>query len=498
MPAAAIRVPLARTRLQRLDDERLAELAGTGDERAFEVLYDRHHRALLGFCRHLLGSRDEAEDALQQTFLRAHRALLVHGPPEDLRPWLFTIARNRCKTLLAARRQDAPGDDEVEPSTEGLGSDVERRADLRALLADLGRLPEDQRSALVLAELADMPHTEIAAVIGVPVGKVKALVHQARNRLIAEREARETPCEEIREQLATASGGALRRGPLRRHLRGCEPCRAYRARVAEQRSALGLLLPALPSAGLKDAILGAAAGGGGGAAAAAGGGAAAAGSGLLSGAGGSVVAKLAVGAALVGGAGGGAVAVERAVDDLPRKDAKTVIAPRAPAVAPMPASAEAEDVLTTTETAAPGGTRRGTKTRESGATKRGARAEAKRRSRASENRGDERRSERGAERSAGAPGQLKTAKGPATGRAVGRQRASAAPGGNGNGRAVRRRPNAGADPPVRVKPTPPAKPAPGSRRSERAAPKPVKAQPPAEAAEPVAPKVKKNADEAAR
>ena len=65
----------------------------------------------------------------------------------------------------------------------------ERDADLRALLADIGQLPEDQRSALVLAELADMPHTEIGAVIGVPASKVKALVHQARTHLIAERDA---------------------------------------------------------------------------------------------------------------------------------------------------------------------------------------------------------------------------------------------------------------------------------------------------------------------
>ncbi len=321
MPATAIRVPLVRARLDRLGDDRLGTLAAAGDERAFEALYDRHHRALLGFCRHLLGSRDEAEDALQQTFLRAHRALLLHGPPDDLRPWLFTIARNRCKTLLAARRPDAPGEDEVEPSTEGLGADVERRADLRALLADVQQLPEDQKAALVLAELADLPHAEIGAVIGVPAAKVKALVHQARSRLIAEREARETPCEEIRELLATASGGQLRRGPLRRHLRGCEPCRAYKDAVAEQRVALGLLLPVLPSAGLKEAVLGAIGGGGGGAAAAAGGG-------LLAGGGGGLGAKLAVGAALVGSAGGGAVVVERVADDPPRKAAKA--APRPP------------------------------------------------------------------------------------------------------------------------------------------------------------------------
>ena len=75
-----------------------------GDDRAFEALYDRHHRPLLAFCRHLLGSADEAEDALQHTFIAAHRALRTDERPVMLRPWLFTIARNRCLSLLRSRR----------------------------------------------------------------------------------------------------------------------------------------------------------------------------------------------------------------------------------------------------------------------------------------------------------------------------------------------------------------------------------------------------------
>src|SRR5215217_5389153 len=316
MAATAIRTPLLRLRAGRLDDARLAALAATGDERAFEVMYDRHHRPLLGFCRHMLSSQEESEDALQQTFLRAHRSLVAQGAPDELRPWLFAIARNRCLTLLAARRTAPVPVEELEPATEGLNAGVEERADLRELLGDIARLPDDQRSALVLAEIGDLSHAEIARVIEVPTAKVKALVHQARSRLIADRDARETPCTDVREQLSTARGGELRRGPLRRHLAICEPCRADRDAVGEQRSALALVLPVLPSAGLKDTIFGALGGGGGGAAATASGGAA--GGAALSGGGSSGLfaakglgAKLAIGAALAGGAGGGAVVVER-------------------------------------------------------------------------------------------------------------------------------------------------------------------------------------------
>jgi RNA polymerase sigma factor (sigma-70 family) len=339
MAATAIRAPLVRLRAGRLDDGRLAALAASGDEHAFEVIYDRHHRALLGFCRHMLGSQDEGEDALQQTFLRAHRSLLAQGAPDELRPWLYAIARNRCLTMLAARKVAAVPVEEVGPATDGLSAGVEERADLRALLGDIARLPDDQRSALVLAEVADLSHVEIARVIGVPTAKVKALVHQARTRLIADRDARETPCGDVREQLSTARAGELRRGPLRRHLALCDGCRAYKKSVTDQRKALALALPVLPSAGLKDTIFSALGGGGGGGAAAAASGGAAGGT-ALSGGGSTGLfaakglgAKLAIGAALAGSAGGGAVVVERAVTQPER--------PISASAAGMPGSAAA-------------------------------------------------------------------------------------------------------------------------------------------------------------
>jgi RNA polymerase sigma factor (sigma-70 family) len=302
-------------RFGELDDERLAALVRAGDETAFEALYDRHHASLLAFCRHMLGNREDGEDALQQTFVRAHRALGAGRPPDALRPWLFAIARNRCRTMLAARREAAVQVDELEIGFDGLADDVRRRADLRELVADLGRLPDDQREALVLFELGDLSHAEIAATIGCPTGKVKALVFQARTALIAERDARGTPCEEIRDQLEVARGGVLRRGSLRRHLRQCEPCRAYGGAVATQRAGLAWVLPVAPTAGLKAAVL-AGAGGAGTAAAAVEAvslGAAATGAGAMASTGGiaikGLVAKAAITIAVGAGASGAVTAV---------------------------------------------------------------------------------------------------------------------------------------------------------------------------------------------
>ena len=279
-------------RLDQLDDQRLAKRVRAGDQAAFEVLYDRHHKALLAYCRHMLGNVQDGEDALQQTFIRAHRALLSGPLPDTVKPWLFAIARNRCKTMLAARREATVSVEDHEPSFEGLSDDVARRADLRELVTDLARLPEDQRGALVLFELGGLSQAEIATAIGVPAGKVKALVFQARSELMAERDARQASCDAIREELAVARGGALRRGPLKRHLRQCDPCDAYRVAVAAQRTSLASIMPVAPALGLKAAILAAAAGGNGAAAGLAGG--AGAGAGLHDG-----------GASVFGGAGAG-------------------------------------------------------------------------------------------------------------------------------------------------------------------------------------------------
>src|SRR3954467_11944748 len=81
-------------------DERLVEQIRRGNEAAFEVAYERHSGPILSFCRHMLGSREEAEDAVQHTFAAAHSSLLADQRDIRLKPWLYAIARNRCLSLL--------------------------------------------------------------------------------------------------------------------------------------------------------------------------------------------------------------------------------------------------------------------------------------------------------------------------------------------------------------------------------------------------------------
>jgi RNA polymerase sigma factor (sigma-70 family) len=299
--------PLRSRRLLALaGDERLVEQVRRDNDVAFEIAFERHGPAILAFCRHMLGSPQEAEDAVQHTFAAAYRDLRTGREREiALKPWLFTIARNRCVSMLRMRREVPTGDAALESAATaqaGLAEEVEERADLRRLLADVRELPDEQRAALLLTEVGDLSHAEVAGVLRCEVSRVKALVFRARSALIARREAREAPCERIREQLANLRGGALRRTELRLHLRECPGCRHYREQVRQQRRMLAVALPVTPTLGLKSSVL-AAIGLGGGSA----GGLTAAAGGL----GGATVAKVAVAGVL---AGGGMVAGDAVVD----------------------------------------------------------------------------------------------------------------------------------------------------------------------------------------
>jgi RNA polymerase sigma factor (sigma-70 family) len=369
--SAAPRPALSPSRAARLSprllrvasDDKLVALVRQGSQSAFEVVYDRHHRGILSFCRHMLGTREEAEDALQHTFMAAYRDLVGSEKHIQLRAWLYAIARNRCLSVLRSRRE-RPLDELEDIPTEGLASEVQRRQDLKDLLRDLADLPEDQRAALVLSEIGDMPHDEIAAVIGCPRDKVKALVFQARTSLHSSREARETSCEDIRAMLSSLRGGSLRRTALRRHLRDCPGCREFQADVRRQRQAMAVLLPVAPTLGLKESALAAAfhsAGATAAGVAAGAGGAAVAGTGAAAGGSTALAAKALV---VVAALGGGAAGVKSVAHEDPVKPAKAQIArPVAnPDPSPTPSRAGAVPVQTsdqaTTERTKPASKRR--------------------------------------------------------------------------------------------------------------------------------------------
>ena len=235
-------------------DDRLIERVRDGDGRAFEAIYDRYGGDLLRFGAYMLGSPHDAEDAVQASFTSAYEALMADRRPVSLRPWLFTITRNECVSILRGRRPATELNGEVALTDDPVRR-LEVREEVRQMLAGIADLPERQRAALVLAEAHGLPHPEIAAVLGVRTEQVKAFVYQARTNLLADRSARETACEEIRRELAEARGHVFLRGRLRRHLRACPGCSEYAEQLSRQRRALGAVLPMIPSLALKHRAL---------------------------------------------------------------------------------------------------------------------------------------------------------------------------------------------------------------------------------------------------
>jgi RNA polymerase sigma factor (sigma-70 family) len=253
LPVEVPRTPVTSKRLLALaSDERLVAQIRRGSDVAFDVAFERYGPGILAFCRHMLGSREEAEDAVQHVFASAYRDLLRDDRRIRLKPWLYTIARNRCLSMLRMHRDELGRD--LEAPTLGLAEQVERQVELRELLRDLRDLPEEQRAALLLSEVGDLSHAEVAGVLRCGVQKVKALVYRARSGLIKRRDARETPCAEIREQLASLRGGSLKRSGLRHHVRQCPGCQEFQALVKHQRGMLKAVLPVMQGLTLKSSL----------------------------------------------------------------------------------------------------------------------------------------------------------------------------------------------------------------------------------------------------
>jgi RNA polymerase sigma factor (sigma-70 family) len=265
-----------RSPLLRLQsDERLIVLLRAGNDAAFEVVFGRYRTRLLGFCRHMLGSKEDAEDVLQEVFANAYNAILADQRDINVRPWLYRIARNRCLNHL--RRPTADASDTMDEHMGAHGRTaadvVHRRADVRHLLEDVQKLAESQRTALLLREIDALSYDQIAEAMETTIPSVKSLLVRARMSLAEAAEARQLSCDDVRRELAEVSEGLKKASPaLRRHVRDCEECREYRTQLRKTTTAMALALPIGPLMILKKLALaklgGAAlAGGGGGAAA---------------------------------------------------------------------------------------------------------------------------------------------------------------------------------------------------------------------------------------
>jgi RNA polymerase sigma factor (sigma-70 family) len=160
-------------------------------------LYERYASRIFGYCLHRLGSREEAEDAVQTTFLNAFRSLSRGVVPESESAWLFKIADNVClsrhRASFRRRRVEAPTDlHAVEETVAAPARPGEELIPLEGALADM---PETQRRALLLREWKGLSYREIAAELEVSQSAVETLIFRARRSLARRLEA---PRERLR------------------------------------------------------------------------------------------------------------------------------------------------------------------------------------------------------------------------------------------------------------------------------------------------------------
>jgi RNA polymerase sigma-70 factor (ECF subfamily) len=146
------------------------------------ALFEEHGRLVYGVCRLMLRDPVEAEDAAQQTFLSAYRALLGGQEPREPSAWLGTIARNECRTRLRSRRTE-PLTLVREPVGDELQREVDRHDEIQSLCAALAELPPQQRDAIVLREFYGLSYAEVGAALGLSGAAVESVIFRSRKRL---------------------------------------------------------------------------------------------------------------------------------------------------------------------------------------------------------------------------------------------------------------------------------------------------------------------------
>jgi RNA polymerase sigma-70 factor (ECF subfamily) len=161
---------------QSADDRQLVEACLAGRRDAFDLIVERHQRRIYRLCYRFVGNHEDASDLAQDVFVRAFRALAGFKGQSAFGTWLHRIAVNVCLNRVSSKtpRIEALDDRHIDQRGERPDAAVlrtERAAYVRAAIA---RLPRKQRATLILRIYHELPHEEIAGILGASVGAVKA------------------------------------------------------------------------------------------------------------------------------------------------------------------------------------------------------------------------------------------------------------------------------------------------------------------------------------
>lgn len=169
------------------DDAILVQAVQDGDLDAFEALVRRHQATVYRIALRLLGSSADAQDATQDTFVRAWRGLHKFRFDSAVSTWLYRIVTRRCLDLMAARRPTENLEElELETPNSDPDETVQQRERLAAVTRAIALLPGEQRAALILREFEGLSYQQVADVLGITVPAVKGRIHRARLAVISQ------------------------------------------------------------------------------------------------------------------------------------------------------------------------------------------------------------------------------------------------------------------------------------------------------------------------
>jgi RNA polymerase sigma-70 factor (ECF subfamily) len=182
-----------------------------GSPQLAEDLFNEHSRRIYAYCLRQLGSREEAEDAVQATYLNACRSLLSGFEPEAAQAWLFKVAQNVCLTRQRSswrrRRVERPQD--IQEIEEFVPAPNQPGDELFGIEVALAALPEQQRRAILLREWQGLSYREVAAEMDLSQGAVETLIFRARRSLAAALDEPEEPPARRAGVMRALDGGAL-------------------------------------------------------------------------------------------------------------------------------------------------------------------------------------------------------------------------------------------------------------------------------------------------
>ena len=168
------------------DRSLLVHAARSGDVRAFAALVDAYYARCLRFAMHMLASRRDAEEAVQDTFVRVYKALPKYEEREAFEPWLFRILANRCRSAGSRERRHAEvveyGEVPERPAPPGHDDAVAWREEIALALASL---PTEQREAFLMRHVEDLSYENMSVATGAGVSALKMRVKRACDALRA-------------------------------------------------------------------------------------------------------------------------------------------------------------------------------------------------------------------------------------------------------------------------------------------------------------------------